>query len=222
MLETAKILELAERWYSHGDQLAARKLRDELVGRLYVPHEVAFAVGEAVVEEAIQETLEQALDPRERVLLRASNPVAYVKTMLRNRLTDELRKWGPREARADEVERHVAQVQQGQGEPDADNRMDAEAALAVAQQLDGKGRAAILLTTRPALLSSADWTALVANLPPPPPARPSEPLGFDEASRLLFPPASGESKQQAAQRLNNFEHTWKRAVRKIRDAWRDR
>jgi hypothetical protein len=211
---------LLDRWYDQGDELAAARVSRLLTTNFYVPSEALRALGAGAVDEIRQDVLELLLDRNAQVLRTAASPVAYARQVLRNRLTSDLRKWGPRSKREGEVAFHVEQLAPDPLSVRVQTDLDAESALAIAENLGGKGRLAILLTTRPDRIRAEDWAPLVALLPPPPPPVPESPIDREEASKLLFPPQLNETLQQAEMRRNNFDRTWSRAVKRIRELWR--
>lgn len=210
--------ELLARWFASGDELALRRAYEELAKRLYAPREVVEVLGSGAVDEIRQDVLSRLLDRETGKLRDAQAPVAYARTAWRHDLDTALRKWGPRVTRDSEVREHVRQVAPGPAAEGVEVRIDAERAVRIAESLPGKGRLAVLLTTRPDRISDEEWAAVVADLPPPPPARPQIPLEREEASLLLYPPSAPETTTQRYQRLNSFDKTYKRAIAAIRDA----
>lgn len=211
------VTELLARWFASGDELALRRAYDNLGERLYTPREVVEVLGSGAVDEIRQEVLSRLLDRNTGRLRDAQSPVAYAQTAWRRDLDTALRKWGPRLARDSEVREYVRQVAPGSAAEGVEVRIDAERAVRIAESLSGKGRLAVLLTTRPDRILDEEWAALVADRPPPPPARPQIALDREEASLLLYAPSAPETKTQRYQRLNSFDKTYKRAIAAIRD-----
>lgn len=212
------IADLLRRWFEGGDDLAHRRAFTMLQADLHAPREVLDVLGSGAVEELRQDLLVRLLDRQAGRLRDRDTPRAYARTAWRNELTSALRKWGPRLTRDAEVREHIQQAAPTSHGEEVAVRLDAERALHIAEQLDGKGRLAILLTTRPDRISDADWDELAAHLPPPPPPRPTVPLGREEASLLLYPPAAGETTTERYQRLNSFDKAFKRAIAVVRQA----
>lgn len=212
------IADLLRRWFDGGDELAHRRAVASLQADLHAPREVLNVLGNGAVDELRQELLVRLLDREAGRLRDRDRPRAYARTAWRNELTSALRKWGPRLSRDAEVREYLEQNAPASHHDDIAVRLDAEHALRVAEQLDGKGKMAILLTTRPDRITDADWQEVAANLPPPPPSRPTVPLDREEASRLLYPPGPNETATQRYQRLNSFDKAFKRAVAVVREA----
>lgn len=205
-------------WFQQGDELAHRRAYKALARRLNATREAIDAIGQGAADEVRQDVLSKLLDRERGALRNATHPHAYARRTWVNALTSEIRKWAPRTAREAEVRRHVVQITDQDDGSAAEVRLDADRALEIANGLDGKGRLAILLTTRPSAVSDAEWSQLVASLPPPPPVRPVEALDRDEASRLLFPPTEPEDTKRRYQRLNSYDKTYMRAIERIRAA----
>lgn len=206
------------RWFDGGDELAHRRAVSVLQADLHAPREVLNVLGSGAVEELRQDLLVRLLDRDDGRLRDRHTPRAYARKAWRNELTSALRKWGPRLTREAELREHLQQATPASLGEEVAIRLDAESALRIAEQLDGKGRLAILLTTRPDRISDPDWEGLTASLPPPPPPRPTVPLDREEASLLLYPPAAGETTTERYQRLNSFDKAFKRAVAVVREA----
>ena len=205
---------LTVRWFDDGDEVALRDLVRFFETRLYAPASVRRALGDPVIDDLRADLIWRLLRADSGALRDKPHPVAYAKTAWRNALTSELRKWGPRSARAPEVRRHMETTAQTAVHPG--RVIDAERALDLAQELTGKGRLAVLLTTRPDAISEEDWTELVAAHPPPPPQRPRAALDREDASLLLFPPDGEEDPASRRRRKGNFDRTWSRAVERLR------
>lgn len=221
MSEKSNITTLLDRWFEHGDEIAYRRAYQALADRMYPPHEAVRVLGRATADEIRQDVLALLLDRAEGRLRGVHAPVAYAKTAWRNALASAIRKWGPREERAAEVRHHASNLAPRDDHARVEVMIDAARAMAIADRLSGKGRMAVLLTTRPDWLTDEDWRDLVASLPPPPPPRPHIALDRDEASRLLYPPTGPEAPNKRYQRLNSFDKAFKRAVAKIRKALED-
>lgn len=217
MTDDATVSELLARWFGSGDQLALRRAYEHLADRLYAPREAVEVLGNGPVDEIRQDVLSRLLDRETGKLRAAPAPVALARTAWRNDLATALRKWGPRLSRDCEVGEHARQVAPGPAAEGVEVRIDAARAVRIAESLSGKGRLAVLLTTRPDRISDEEWAALVADFPPPPPARPQIAVEREEASLLLYPPSAPETTTQRYQRLNNFDKTYKRAITAIRD-----
>jgi DNA-directed RNA polymerase specialized sigma24 family protein len=209
---------LLARWFSAGDQLAHRRAYEWLTAGLYAQREVIDALGAGAVDEIRQEVLVRLLDRDTGKLRDAKSPLAYARTAWRRDLGTELKKWDVRNALETDVRDHIRQTAPAPGVEGVEAHLDAERALRIAESLPGKGRLAVLLTTRPDLISNDEWAALVEDLPPPPPARPWIALERDEASLLLYPPSGAETTSQRYQRLQTFATTLKRACAAIHDA----
>lgn len=206
------------RWFQTGDQLAHRRAYEDLVKRLFAPREVVHALGGGAVDDVRQDVLAKLLARDSSGLRDALSPAGFALKAWRNALSTELRKWGPRTKRADEVGAHLRQVTARYDVEGVERQIDAGRAIEIAESLGGKGRLAVLLTTRPDRISDTDWRALVADLPPPPPVRPSTAIEREEASMLLYPPGEREATAARNQRLNSFDKTYKRATAAIRAA----
>ena len=207
-----------ERWFFSGDELAARRAFDVLTKALRAPGSVVRTLGEAVVDEVRQDVLAQLTARPDGELRGSTNAVGLARTVFRNSLIDELRKWGPRQARDGEVKTHVELLRHREPGRAAEDRVDAARAVEICAQLSIKRRLAVLLTTRPDCITTDDWRTIVVALPPPPPERPSVPLDIDAASRLLYPSSQSETDKERYQRVNTFTKTFKRAVADIRRA----
>lgn len=206
------------RWFDGGDDLAHRRAFTSLRADLHATREVLDVLGSGAVEDLRQDVLGRLLDREAGRLRDRDTPRAYARKAWRNELTSALRKWGPRLSRDAEVREHILQAAPTSHGEEIAVRLDAERAVRIAEQLDGKGRLAILLTTRPDRIPDADWDELAAHLPPPPPPRPTVPLDREEASLLLYPPAAGETTTERYQRLNSFDKAFKRAIAVVREA----
>lgn len=215
------IARFLERWFSTGDQVALTRAYQALWGRLWAPSDARRALGEQALDEVRQDVLAHLLDRESGALRGKNHPIAYAKNTWRNALTDMLRKWGPREERASEVARHMAQQAPFESGERNQRRLDGQRALEIAASLEGKGRSAVLLTTRPQLLSAEEWASLVSHLPPPPPPPPVRPLEKNEAAELLYPPVPNETVKQRYQRRNTFAKAYKNALARIRVALED-
>lgn len=218
MSETVNLVELLERWFGQGDEVAHRRVYEKLSDQLVATPEAVKVLGQSAADEIRQDVLFRLLDRASGKLRGARSPVAYAKTAWRNNLTSAIRKWGPRKARTGEVRQHVSALAERDDHAVVEHRVDAARAVEIACTLSGKGRLAVLLTSRPDRITDEDWRALVASLPPPPPPRPRAALDRDEASRLLFPPSGPEIAKQRNQRLNSFDRAFKRALVQIRKA----
>jgi DNA-directed RNA polymerase specialized sigma24 family protein len=221
MSEKTSISILLEQWFDHGDEIAYRRAYQTLADRMFPTPEAVKVLGRDAADEIRQDVLAFLLDRAGGKLRGAHAPVAYAKTAWRRALVSAMRKWGPRPARVAEVRQHVLGLAQRDDHAEIEVAIDAARAVVIADGLSGKGRLAVMLTTRPGRLSDEDWRKLVASLPPPPPPRPREALDRDEASRLLYPPAGPEDARRRYQRLNSFDKTFKRAVEKIRKTLED-
>lgn len=218
MAEDPSFANLLARWFGSGDELALRRAYEWLAARLYASREVIKVLGGGAVEEIRQDVVSRLLDRDTGKLRDAQSPVAYARTVWRHDLNTVLRTWEARAARESEVRDHALQVAPAPPAEGVETRIDADRAVRIAESLSGKGRLAVLLTTRPDRISADEWAALVAGLPPPPPAAPQMALEREEASLLLYPPAGPETTPQRYQRLNSFDKTYKRAIAAIRDA----
>lgn len=218
MSDAATVNELLTRWFSSGDELAHRRAYEHLADRLYAPPEAVAVLGNGAVDEIKQDVLSRLLDRQSGKLRYASAPVAYARAAWRRDLATAIRKWGPRLSRDSEVGDHLRQMEPRPFAEEVEARIDAGRAVRIAGSLTGKGRLAVLLTTRPDLISDDEWSALVETLPPPPPPRPHAALDREDASRLLYPPQGPETTAQHHQRLNSFDKTYKRALASLRAA----
>ena len=219
MADTTDVVGLLARWFERGDELAHRRAYALLSRGFYATSEAVAVLGSGAVEEIRVDVLVRLLDRTEGKLRDVAAPEAYTKAAWRNALFSELRKWGPRQSRKDEVEDYLLQIAPQSEVETVETAIDAERAIRIAEALDGRGRLAVLLTTRPDRISTKDWDDLVAALPPPPPERPNEPLEREAASMLLYPPREGsETAAQRYQRLNSFDKAYTRAVARIREA----
>lgn len=215
---TESLPDLLRSWFDTGDELAFARAHETLLRVLSSPSEVSRVLGTPAIDEIRQEVLIKLLDRHEGALREKPSPLAYARATWRNALTSSIRKWGPRIHRDGEVRRFIEQDMPTPSQVRRSDQMDAEKALKVADSLEGKGRLAILLTTRPLLLHPSEWALLVRDQPPPPPPQPQLAIDRDEASRLLFPPASSETDAQRRQRLDSFDKCYKRALSRIRAA----
>ena len=218
MANDAALREQLTRWFQTGDQRAYRRAYEDLAKRLHSPREVIEALGNAAVDEIRQDVLARLLAQDDGALREASSPVGLALKAFHNDIKTVLRKWGPRAKPTSDVVDHVQQIAARPGAEAAETRLDVERAMKIAETLEGKGRLAVLLTTRPDRISDTDWMSLVASLPPPPPRRPAEAVDRDEASMLLYPPRGPETTTDRYQRLNSFDKTYKRAIAAIRVA----
>lgn len=212
------VYELLTRWFASGDELAYRRAYGHLADLLYAPPEAVQVLGNGAVDEIRQDVLSRLLERRSGKLRDASAPVAYARAAWRRDLVTAIRKWGPRLPRESEVEDHLRQMEPRPAAEAVEARIDADRAVRIAESLSGKGRLAVLLTTRPDRISEDEWSALVATLPPPPPPRPHAALDREAASRLLYPPQGLETALQRYQRLNSFDKTYNRAIESLRAA----
>jgi hypothetical protein len=217
-MSDATINELLTRWFAYGDELSYRRAYEHLVDLLYASREAVEVLGNGAVDEIRQDVLSRLLDRQSGKLRDASAPVAYARVAWRRDLATALRKWGPRLPREAEVEDHLRQIASRPVAEEVEARIDADRAVRVAESLPGKGRLAVLLTSRPDRIPDDEWSAFVATLPPPPPPRPHAALEREAASRLLFPPQGPETTAQRYQRLNSFDKAYKRAIASIRAA----
>lgn len=218
MSDAATVNELLTRWFSSGDELAHRRAYEHLADLLYAPREAVEVLGNGAVDEIRQDVLSRLLDRQSGKLRDASAPFAYARAAWRRDLATALRKWGPRLPRESEVEDHLRQIAPRSVAEEVEARIDADRAVRIAESLPGKGRLAVLLTTRPDRIPDDEWLALVATLPPPPPTRPHAALDRETASRLLFPPLGPETPARHYQRLNSFDKAYKRAIASIQAA----
>lgn len=218
MSDDATVAELLARWFGSGDELALRRAFELLSTRLYAPPEIVEVLDSGAVDEIRQDVLARLLDRDNGKLREAHAPVAYARTVWRRDLATELRKWGPRSSRKSDVREHMNQIAPIPAVERVEAGLDVDRALWIAERLSGKGRLAVLLTTRPDRISDDEWAVLVADLPPPPPARPQFALEREEASLLLYPPSTPETAVQRYQRHNSFDKTYKRAIAAIRAA----
>ena len=204
-----------ERWYASGDEAYMNEIFHELSGCMLASRAVLAVVGEPDVDQIRQELLARLLD-RDRGRLRGrDHPLAYARTAWKNALTDAIGKWGPRLLAIPAIVQHALNTKLPVST--VERLMDVERAIAIAESLDGKGRLAILLTTRPDRITETDWVEIVSHLPPPPPPRPDMPLDRAEAAALLFPPTPGSIPNQR-QQLNSFDKAFSRASDRIRQA----
>lgn len=220
MSDSVIINELLARWFTSGDELALRHAYKHLADRLYAPQEAALVLSNGAVEEIRHDVISRLLDRESGKLRDVPAPVAYARAAWRHDLVTAIRKWGPRLLRESEVEVHLRQVAPRLAAEEVEVRIDADRAVTIAESLPGKGRLAVLITTRPDRISDEEWSALVATLPPRPPPRPHAALDREEASLLLFPQAGPETMTQRYQRLNSFDKMYKRAIASIRAALR--
>lgn len=205
------------RWVEGGEAEALARLQTALRDAMYAPPAAVDSLGAQAVDDVRRSVVSRLLMEGQEQLFAANKPLAYARQAWRNALTSELRKWGPRPRRADEVREHERLRLPDDRERRVEDRVDAEIALRIAGSLSGKGRLAVLLLVRPRCIADEDWQRLVENLPPPPPERPLEPVDKETASRWLFPPLGPETAAQRRQRLNSFDKTWRRALTRIRD-----
>jgi len=206
-----------EGWVLNQDELALARVQAALVAAMYAPAPAIDALGLQAVEDVRGEVVAKLLSISATKLRSADNPLAYARRAWRNALTSELRKWGPRQRRENEVRQHEQLHHSEPSHRRAEVHMDAQRALAVAGSLTGKGRLAVLLLVRPDRIAEEDWQRLVEDLPPPPPERPDEPVDKETASRWLYPPRGPETAAERRQRLNSFDKAWKRAIARIRE-----
>jgi hypothetical protein len=211
-----EIVELLARWFDLGDELALKRARHHLAKKLLVSRETRDVLGGAFVEDLRNDVLTGLLDRESGKLRDSPKPLAYARQSLRNAIVSHLRKWGRREDRSPEVERHIVAQAPVTGHERVEAAIDAARALEIVNGLSQKRRMAVLLTAGPNRITDTDWAALVAPHPPPPPTRPTEALEREEAASLLYPPDSNETPSQRDQRLNNFDHTYSRAIKDIR------
>lgn len=214
---TQPLVEWLTRWFDQGDELALRRAKDLLEATLEPTPQARRVLGSAFASDLCRDLLTALLDRSTGQLRGVASPLAYARTALRHRLASELRKWGPRSDRAPEVARHLEALAPRIPQQNVEVTIDAERALDLAQTLTPKRRLAVLLTTRPNRISTEDWSLLVAGHPPPPPRRPELALDRDEAAALLYPAPPDETSAQREQRLNTFDHAYKRALRDIRE-----
>lgn len=218
MTEDEELRDLAARWFSKADEIAHDRLYRTLMGRLFAPPGVVSVLGSGAVDDVRQTLVAALLDRTSGALVDAVSPIGLAKTAFTNALKTQVRKWGPRAQREDEVRRHLELVRPGPAYEEVERARDLERVLEIAAQLEGKGRLALLLTTAPDRIPQSDWEALVAGRPPPPPKRPDVPVEKDAASHLLFPPVGPETEAMRRQRMNSFEKCYARAVARIRVA----
>lgn len=201
-------------WFGSGDETALADAVAILQRRMWAPPAALRTLGEQAIDDLRSELIWRLLRADGGALRGKPHPGAYARAAWRNALAGELRKWGPRSQKAPDVRRHIEVVSAVPGDPT--RSLDAERAIELAGQLQGKGRLALLLTTRPDALPQKDWADLVASLPPPPPRRPDRPLDREEASLLLFPPDGEEDPAVRRRRKNNFDRTYSRAIDRLR------
>lgn len=218
MADDVTLPELLARWFGTGDQSAYGRAFEWLAAVLQPPREVIDGLGSGEIDEIRQDVLARLLDRANGNLCDAQSPLAYARTVFRRDLTNALTKWDARGAREIEVSNHLHRLAPTPEVDRVDARLDAEAALDVASRLEGKGRLAVLLTTRPSLIQEDEWAELVKDHPPPRPKRPRTPLDREEASLLLYRPRGPETTKQRYQRLNSFDTTFKRATKAIHRA----
>jgi len=204
----------ARRWFEDGDERALRELVSYFERHLFASPPAVRALGEQAVDDIRSELIWRLLRADRGALQGKPHPAAYARAAWRNALAGELRKWGPRSQKAPDLRRHIEVAAALPVDPA--RSIDAERAIELAGQLQGKGRLALLLTTRPDAIPERDWASLVASLPPPPPKRPHRPLDRKEASLLLFPPDGDEDEAARRRRKNNFDRTRSRAIERLR------
>lgn len=203
-----------DRWFGHGDEEDLGAAVRVLSALMAPTGAVVRVIGEPAVDELRQEVIARLLARDGGRLREALVPAAYARRAWQNALHDALRRWIPRQATLREVARDA--VQDVPVEQEADRRLDAERAIEIAASLEGKGRLAVLLVTRPDRISEAEWGELVRELPPPPPARPTVALDREEAATILFPSPDGRA--DARQQANSFDKAFRRAIERIRTA----
>ena len=76
--------------------------------------------------------------------------------------------WGRRAMLTAVVVDYIQQAAARPGIEFVETRLDAHRAIKIAESIEGKGRLAVLLTTRPTVISDDDWRSLVENMPTPP------------------------------------------------------
>jgi hypothetical protein len=204
-----------EQWFATGDETVLDRIIEQLSACMVASRAVLSVVGEADVDQIRQELLARLLDRGRARLRDRDHPLAYARTAWKHSLTDAIDQWAPRMRAIPAIVQHALDTAPSSAGPD--HRLDAERAIAIAASLEGKGRLAILLTTRPDRISEQEWAEVVSHLPPPPPPRPDLPLDRDEAAAILFPPKPG-SPPDERQQLNSFDKAFKRAAARIRHA----
>jgi hypothetical protein len=211
-------IKLIDQWFEHGKESDYNIIYRELTHRFFINQDIRQALGDAVVQEVRQEVLMKLLDRDARRLWGKREPLAYAWVVWRRSLTDILRVWRKHQEKNELIQQYVsAALECGERAP-AETNLDAERAIKIAADLKSTGRVAVLLTVRPDHITADDWQELSARHPPPPPLRPSAPLDREDACDLIYPPQEGESAEQRYQRLNNFDQSYKRALKKIRSA----
>jgi len=191
-------------------------LAKHLATLLTPPHSAVRVLGSGAVDELRQDVLMRLLADNAQKLRAAAHPRAYARRAFQHALTSQLRKWGPRQARHQDVRDVLYSPETRSPESTVASHLDAHRALEIAESLDGKGRLAVLLLVQPQRVSNEDWTKLVSSLPPPPPQRPADPVSREVASAWLFPPQGPETAARRRQRLNSFDKSYKRALARIR------
>lgn len=210
------------RWSEERDHSAHRRAYELLAKRLAAPRDVLDALGTGAIDEVRQDVLIVLLGEKLVQLCAATSPTAYALASFRNALRTQVRKWGPRNWPTIEARDNIEHVFHPDNKVAVYVLLDATRALRLAESLEGKGRLAVLLTTRPGLISERDWRELAALSPPPPPARPNVALNQDEASLLMYPPKTTETPATRKQRINTFEKVYRRALASIRAEMEDR
>jgi hypothetical protein len=216
MAPTSSLADDVRHWFERGDEAALTRIYSALWSALRASSPVVNVLGQGAVEEVRQDVLVRLLDRRAGRLRDAEHPIAYARASFSRALTDKLRIWGPRARRRIDVD-VIGALPIAAPQTAVETSLTAERAIEIADELEGKGRLAILLTTRPDRIGEGEWAALVADHPPPPPPRPVDPLDREEASALLFPPSGLETKEARRQRLNSFDAAYRRAAGRIRE-----
>ena len=110
MEEMNDVAGLLVRWFERGDELAHRRAYELLSRALYATHEALEVLGSGAAEDIRADVLQRLLNRDDGKLRNVASPVAYTRTAWQNALLSQLRKWGPRRSRGDEVADYLTQI----------------------------------------------------------------------------------------------------------------
>ena len=205
-----------DRWFQDGDTPSLELAYGHLLHNLSPPPSAIAAIGIAELDEIRQEVLIKLLDRTAGKLHTADKPLAYARKAFHRAIISRLRTWSSRRDKMSEIHQNQQAWRAAPSHEEVDRLLDLGRALAQVENLEGKGRLALLLTIRPDRLTDEAWQEVTAMLPPPPPPKPVVPISREKASRLLFPPLEEETAAQERQRLNSFDRCVTRAHEKLR------
>ena len=213
------------RWYQCGEKADARVVYTELSKMLRLPPEFERALGNHEVQDLAEVAALKLMDRDRQVLSSAKSIRAYAKAVLKNLALDRLKK-ARHESTSSLNELQESRPDSANLAPNEDDPRDRIVdgihagdfvlhAQSVLSTLPLDARVAIALTYLPDRISVADWHEIAQRHPPPGPPRPTSPVGSDEASSLLWPPAGTEPKEDRRRRLERLRKISNRAHQRL-------